>query len=157
MLVDIDEPIEAYKEQVFLGMDLVTSIIFATAFIFCIAYMVVSFFILGLPLVMGVYTCWIPGAVIVVLGKKMFMEKISPMEKRIKRKYTREDISYISTESSGRIEGYLADSSIVLDEEQDSEKEIERMMRLFKLSIAVIVLIFIVVIVIAVCVKKGFI
>lgn len=157
MLVDVDEPIESYKEQVFLGMDLITSIIFAVAFIFCIAYIVVSFFVLGMPLVIGVYTCWIPGAVIVLFGKKMFMEKVSPIEKRIKSKYTREDISYISTESVGRMEKYMAGSSIALIEGQDSEEEIEKIIRVFKLSIAVIALIFIVVIVIAVCVKKGFI
>lgn len=154
MLVDVDEPIESYKEQIFLGMDLATSLVFAAAFVCSVGYMAVSFFVLKFPLVIGVYTCWIPGSIIVLIGKKLLIEKSSLIEKRMRKKYIREDITFYSTESTIRIEGYLTDSPMA-DEIEDSEEEIKKIVFLLKVGIAVIMLVFIGLVFAAVCIKKG--
>lgn len=155
MLVDVDEPIEAYKEPVLLGMDLTTSIIFAVGFICSIIYIAVIFLVFSLPLVVGVYTCWIPGAIIVVAGKKLFLDRVSFLEKRAKRKYMKGDIAFQSTESKARVRQYLADSLTRDSGEQDSEEEITKLMRTFKIGIAVIILVFLAVFVFAIYIKKG--
>lgn len=157
MLVDIDEPIESYKEQVFLGMDLGTSIIFAVAILSCIGYISVSVFVLGIPLAAGMYTCCIPGAAIVFLGKRLFMDRMSLFEKRRKRKYTRDDISFYSTECAARLEEHLAAIPSAPVEGKESEEDIEKIMRQSVLAIAGIILLAVAVIVIAVLFKKGYI
>lgn len=153
MLVDVDEPIESYKEQVFLGMDLPTSIVFATAIVGCIGYIGVSAFVLEVPLAVGTYTSCIPGAAIVFLGKKLLMDKESPFEKRRKRKYTKNPISFYSTECAARLEEHLAASPSNSEEEGE---DVGRIMRRYMAAIGGIVALVVVVLVVAVLKKKGY-
>lgn len=152
MLVDVDEPIESYKEQVFLGMDLPTSIVFAVAIIVCIGYIGVSVFVLEVPLAAGTYTCCIPGAAIVFLGKKLLMDKSSLFEKRKKRKYTKNPISFYSTECAARLEEHLASSPSNLEEGEGDD--VGRIMRRCLAAIGGIVVLVVVVLVVAVLKKK---
>ena len=157
MLVDVDEPIESYKEQVFLGMDLPTSIVFAVAITACIGYIAVSTFVLGIPLAAGAYTCFIPGAVTVFLGKRLLMDKGSLLEKRRKRKYTKNDISFYSTECAARLEEHLAGFSSDSEEGKEMAEDMGRIMRQSALAIAGIVLAVAALLIVAVLFKKGYI
>lgn len=155
MLVDVDEPIESYKEQVFLGMDLTTSIVFATAIAGCIGYIGVSAFVLEVPLAVGTYTSCIPGAAIVFLGKKLLMDRESPFEKRRKRKYTKNPISFYSTECAARLEEHLAASPS--NSEEGEGEDVGRIMRRYLAAIGGIVALVAAVLVVAVLKKKGYI
>jgi hypothetical protein len=156
MLVDVDEPIESYKEQVFLGMDLPTSIVFAAAIVGCIGYIGVSAFVLEVPLAMGTYTSCIPGAAIVFLGKKLLMGKESPFEKRRKRKYTKNHISFYSTECAARLEEHLAGLSSDSEQGKEMEEDIRRIMQQSVLAIVGVVLMAAAVLIVAVLFKKGY-